>query len=52
MTADMRPSKKRCKLSPEELKVRQKKMQEGVAKRARLREEKRQKAAETEQQKK
>ncbi|KAM3848149.1 chromodomain-helicase-DNA-binding protein 1-like [Vipera latastei] len=52
MTADMRPSKKRRKLSPEELKVQQKKMQEGVAKRARLREEKRQKAAETEQQKK
>ncbi|XP_039222477.1 chromodomain-helicase-DNA-binding protein 1-like isoform X2 [Crotalus tigris] len=52
MTADMRPSKKRQKLSPEELKVRQKKMQEGVAKRARLREEKRQRAAEIEQQKK
>ncbi|KAL7988404.1 hypothetical protein Chor_007323 [Crotalus horridus] len=52
MTADMRPSKKRQKLSPEELKVRQKKMQEGVAKRARLREEKRQRATEIEQQKK
>ncbi|XP_058021823.1 chromodomain-helicase-DNA-binding protein 1-like isoform X2 [Ahaetulla prasina] len=52
MTADMGPSKKRRKLSPEELGVQQKKLQEAAAKRARLREEKRQKAAETELQKK
>ncbi|XP_013913283.1 PREDICTED: chromodomain-helicase-DNA-binding protein 1-like [Thamnophis sirtalis] len=52
MMADMGPSKKKHKLSPEELEVQQKKMQEAAAKRARLREEKRQKAAEAEQQKK
>ncbi|XP_034267055.1 chromodomain-helicase-DNA-binding protein 1-like isoform X1 [Pantherophis guttatus] len=52
LTADMGPSKKRHKLSPEELGVQQKKLQEAAAKRVRLREEKRQRAAETEQQKK
>ncbi|XP_070597973.1 chromodomain-helicase-DNA-binding protein 1-like isoform X2 [Erythrolamprus reginae] len=52
MTADMGPSKKRPKLSPEELEVRQKKLQEAAIKRARLREEKRQRAAEAKQQKK
>ncbi|KAG8130123.1 hypothetical protein E2320_017134 [Naja naja] len=50
MTADMGPSKKR-KLSPEELEVQQKRIQEAAAKKARLREEKRQRAAEIEQQK-
>uniref|UniRef100_A0A8C6YEF6 Chromodomain helicase DNA binding protein 1 like n=1 Tax=Naja naja TaxID=35670 RepID=A0A8C6YEF6_NAJNA len=47
MTADMGPSKKR-KLSPEELEVQQKRIQEAAAKKARLREEKRQRAAEIE----
>nr|XP_028568103.1 chromodomain-helicase-DNA-binding protein 1-like isoform X1 [Podarcis muralis] len=46
------PSKKRRKLSPEELAARQRKRQEAAAERARLREEKKQKKAEAEQQKK
>ncbi|KAM6474909.1 chromodomain-helicase-DNA-binding protein 1-like isoform 2-T2 [Liasis olivaceus] len=49
MTVHMGASKKRRKLSPEELEVQQRKLQEAAAKRARLREEKRQRAAETEQ---
>ncbi|XP_053262435.1 chromodomain-helicase-DNA-binding protein 1-like [Podarcis raffonei] len=45
------PSKKRRKLSPEELAARQRKRQEAAAERARLREEKKQKKAEAEHQK-
>ncbi|XP_062975057.1 chromodomain-helicase-DNA-binding protein 1-like [Elgaria multicarinata webbii] len=52
MGIQMEPSKKRRKLSIEELEVQQKKLQEAAAKKASLREEKRQKKAEAEHQKK
>ncbi|XP_061494773.1 chromodomain-helicase-DNA-binding protein 1-like [Rhineura floridana] len=52
MGVQMGPSKKRRKLSPEELEARQRKLQEAAAERARLRKEKEQKKAEAEHQKK
>lgn len=48
----MGPEKKRRKLSPEELEIRQRKLQDAAAKRARLKEERKQKKAEIELQKK
>lgn len=52
MGIEMGPSKKRCKLSLEELEARRKKQEEAAMNRARLREEKRHKKAEAEHEKK
>ncbi|XP_062827426.1 chromodomain-helicase-DNA-binding protein 1-like isoform X2 [Anolis carolinensis] len=52
VSIEMGPSKKRQKLSPEELEARRRKVQEAAARRARIKEEQRQKKAEAEDQKK